>query len=380
MFARRFSWPALALALLAPLGARSQVSLSIHLGPPALPVYVQPVNPGQGYLWTPGYWRWSAEDADYYWVPGTWVLPPTVGLLWTPGYWAYVDNGYQWRIGYWADRVGFYGGLNYGHGYFGTGYQGGRWDRGVFRYNITVNNIDRRVIRNVYRTTIVRPVAVTRVSFNGGPGGVRREPNAAERVVQLERHVDATPNQVEHEKAALKMPIQRATINHGTPQIAATRQPSAFDGKDVVRARETPAAARQRAEPAADRPNGAKAPAATRPMPAASAGRPVERVERPTDRVDKPAPAAQPHKADAPGPAMQPHKADAPTPAMPARKPEAPTPAAQSHRPEAPAAQPQRPESPGAQPARDTPRQPEPKDRNGAPNDNKGKNRPNDER
>jgi predicted patatin/cPLA2 family phospholipase len=27
-------------------------------------------------------------DEDYYWVPGTWVLPPEVGLRWTPPYWA----------------------------------------------------------------------------------------------------------------------------------------------------------------------------------------------------------------------------------------------------------------------------------------------------
>jgi hypothetical protein len=29
--------------------------------------------------------------------------------------------------GYWGLGVGFYGGINYGFGYFGHGYEGGRW-------------------------------------------------------------------------------------------------------------------------------------------------------------------------------------------------------------------------------------------------------------
>src|ERR1700760_536369 len=41
--------------------------------PLPLPEYEQPVCPGDGYLWTPGYWRWYA--GGYYWVPGTWVQP-----------------------------------------------------------------------------------------------------------------------------------------------------------------------------------------------------------------------------------------------------------------------------------------------------------------
>jgi len=81
--------PALTLALLAPWTAWPQVSLSINIGPPPLPVYVQPPVPGEGYLWTPGYWGWSPSDGDYYWVPGTWVLAPRPGYLWTPGYWGF---------------------------------------------------------------------------------------------------------------------------------------------------------------------------------------------------------------------------------------------------------------------------------------------------
>jgi hypothetical protein len=28
---------------------------------------VQPICPGEGYIWTPGYWAWDGDD--YYWVP-----------------------------------------------------------------------------------------------------------------------------------------------------------------------------------------------------------------------------------------------------------------------------------------------------------------------
>ncbi len=66
------------LLLLSPLLAFGQISLSISVGvpPPALPVYEQPAIPGDGYIWTPGYWAWGDDIQDYYWVPGTWILAP----------------------------------------------------------------------------------------------------------------------------------------------------------------------------------------------------------------------------------------------------------------------------------------------------------------
>lgn len=33
----------------------AQVRVSITIAPPALPVYEQPLCPGEGYLWVPGY-------------------------------------------------------------------------------------------------------------------------------------------------------------------------------------------------------------------------------------------------------------------------------------------------------------------------------------
>src|SRR5262249_20289954 len=76
-----------------------------------------------GYIWTPGYWAYG--DDGFFWVPGTWVLIPEPGLLWTPGYWGWDDGGfYVFHDGYWGLHVGFYGGIDYGFGYVGFGYQG----------------------------------------------------------------------------------------------------------------------------------------------------------------------------------------------------------------------------------------------------------------
>ena len=230
-----FAPSALLLALLAPLSAMSEISVAINIGPPPLPVYVQPPVPGNGYLWTPGYWGWSGPENDYYWVPGTWVLPPTVGVLWTPGYWGFYGGGYRWRTGYWGPRVGFYGGIAYGHGYTGNGYQGGRWERGAFHYNTSVNNVDKVIVRNVYNTTIVNNYNVKRVSFNGGPDGIKAEPTAKERKEQQAKHVDPTPNQVQHERTAMATPSQKASVNRGSPPVGATSKPSEFDGQDKNR-------------------------------------------------------------------------------------------------------------------------------------------------
>ncbi|MGH8276885.1 MAG: hypothetical protein ACRETH_09340, partial [Steroidobacteraceae bacterium] len=108
--------------------------------PPPLPVYEQPPCPEEGYIWTPGLWRWGVEG--YFWVPGTWVAPPQPGMLWTPGYWEVVDVGYRFHHGYWGSHVGYYGGINYGGGYSGAGYVGGRWVNNRFQYNTAVSNVN----------------------------------------------------------------------------------------------------------------------------------------------------------------------------------------------------------------------------------------------
>lgn len=232
-----------ALMMLSPLAASSQVSVVVAIRPPPpLPVYVQPPVPAPGYLWTPGYWGWSVLDGDYYWVPGTWVLAPMPGYLWTPGYWGYYGGSYRWNAGYWGTYVGFYGGINYGFGYVGSGYQGGRWKRGVFQYNQAVNNVNTTVVRNVYNTKVVNVTNVTnvtnvnRVSFNGGSDGVNARPTRHEEKVKLAKHLEPTPDQLKHEDTASKATTQKASVNRGVPQVAATPRPAELDAPGAARA------------------------------------------------------------------------------------------------------------------------------------------------
>ena len=105
--------------------AAAQIAISVQIEPPALPEYDQPALPEPGYIWTPGYWAYD-NDEGYYWIPGTWVEPPQPNLLWTPAYWGWSDGNYVFHDGYWGPHVGFYGGVNYGFGYGGDGYEGDR--------------------------------------------------------------------------------------------------------------------------------------------------------------------------------------------------------------------------------------------------------------
>ena len=108
--------------------------------PPPFPAdaYDQPPMPGDGYVWTPGYWGWNG---GWNWIPGAWAYPPYVGALWTPGYWGWAGGYYGWYPGYWGLTVGFYGGIYYGCGYWGRGFYGGRWDHGHYYNNRNANNI-----------------------------------------------------------------------------------------------------------------------------------------------------------------------------------------------------------------------------------------------
>jgi hypothetical protein len=215
------------LVLLISSASFAQVGITVSFGPPALPVYEQPICPGDGYLWVPGYWAWDPDFADYYWVPGTWVLAPEVGYLWTPGWWGWGGSGFLFHDGYWGPHVGFYGGIVYGFGYFGVGFEGGRWDGGHFFYNRAVNNVNVTVIHNTYITQI-NNVTVNHVSYNGGQGGIDARPTAGELAAEHERHIPPVAAQEQHIQAARSNPALRASANQGRPPIAATARPAEF--------------------------------------------------------------------------------------------------------------------------------------------------------
>jgi hypothetical protein len=230
--------PALALAALPALSSAAVfVGVSVNFAPPALPVYVQPPCPQPGYLWSPGYWAWDADGGDYYWVPGTWVLPPQVGFLWTPGYWGWADGAYLWHAGYWGSQVGFYGGVNYGFGYDGAGYEGGYWRGRQFMYNRAVVRVGPNFGNNVYSRPDAYRGGYAHVSFNGGPGGVVAHASRAQMAAAHEHHVAFTPVQQRQEHLAASNRSLRADYNHGRPSIAATARPGAFRGSGVSAAR-----------------------------------------------------------------------------------------------------------------------------------------------
>jgi hypothetical protein len=217
----------------------AQIGISVSFGPPALPVYEQPICPGDGYIWTPGYWAWNPDDEDYYWVPGTWVLAPEVGYLWTPPWWGWSGGVFLFHEGYWGPHIGFYGGVNYGFGYFGHGFEGGRWDHDHFYYNRSVTNVDVVNVHNVYNTTVINNnVTINRVSYNGGPGGIEARPGREDEMAEHERHIGPVSSQTQHIEQARGNRELRASVNQGKPSIAATGRPGEFSGRGVVASRE----------------------------------------------------------------------------------------------------------------------------------------------
>ena len=225
-------------------GASAQLSIFVSFAPPPLPVYEQPYCPGDGYLWIPGYWAYDDYEEDYYWVPGTWVEPPFIGGLWTPGYWGWGDGVYLFHRGYWGRHVGFYGGIDYGYGYGGRGYEGGYWRGGGFYYNRNVNRVSGN-IRNVYNRTVINNTTIInnrRTSFNGGPHGTNARATSQERGWEREQRHGPVAAQLQQRSMASRMPSMRASANHGAPPIAATARAGDFRGHDAVAAHGAPAA------------------------------------------------------------------------------------------------------------------------------------------
>jgi hypothetical protein len=297
------------------------VAVTAQEAPPPLPDYEQPPAPADGYLWTPGYWGYGG--GGYYWVPGTWVQPPTVGVLWTPGYWGFAAGVYGFHAGYWGPHVGFYGGVNYGFGYVGVGFAGGRWDGGHFAYNTAVSNVNVTVIHNTYNQTVINNnVTVNRTSFNGGAGGVVAAPTPQERAAASEPHTPPTPAQTAHVQAASQNPALSAKANGGHPAIAATARPGAFTGPGVVGARGT-------TPPAAARPQGANE--LSHQPNAPETARPAAEPPRPTPEADVARPAATPPPVSKPAVTTPVNKPAATKPAV--TKPAATKPAVTKPKP-----------------------------------------------
>jgi hypothetical protein len=250
--------------------------------PPPLQSEAQPPCADDGDLWTPGYWAWGG--GGYYWVPGAWVPPPRVGVFWTPGYWGFAGAVYVFHPGYWAPHIGYYGGINYGFGYAGVGFSGGRWLGNSFAYNRAVNNLNSSVIRNTYDEAPIANANLSRVSYNGGPGGVAASPTAVERAVASEPHIPSTPAQRQYVQQAAATPALVARTNV-RPAAATVHKPVPSNAQRAVTHGPVAATAGVHAGASAEAPNAAPhtkdAPVQPAPAPKVTSTAPTK-PQRPT--------------------------------------------------------------------------------------------------
>jgi hypothetical protein len=216
------------------LNASSGSTVTSVATPPSLPAEDQPPLSQDGYLWTPGYWYW--RNQAYLWVPGAWMRPPQAGFLWTPAYWGFAGTAYVFHPGHWGSTVGFYGGINYGHGYFGNGYAGGHWSGNSFAYNSTVNHVDPAVAHHTYAESVPGQGSRGVLSYTGGQRSgdsarsVSQHPSPA-RVVNkpetrttVERTSEAEPAPTKANRPAMiantPAPSVPPKANHNTPTRA----------------------------------------------------------------------------------------------------------------------------------------------------------------
>jgi hypothetical protein len=153
-----------------------------------------------------------------------------MGALWTPGYWGFYGGRYSFYPGYWGLHIGFYGGINYGFGYVGFGYEGGYWNSGRFFYNRVYNRLDTRVVHNVYSYNAgSRARILSRSSFNGGSRGVQVRPRPSEAAAVREPTAPRMSTQVQHAQSYAANRGQLATQNHGRPTTPAVSRPIPAD-------------------------------------------------------------------------------------------------------------------------------------------------------
>ncbi len=300
---RSARWLLLALLIsVVPASSYAGVFISVGFAPPVLPVYVQPVCPEPGLMWSPGYWAYG-EDG-YYWVPGAWVPAPYEGALWTPPYWGWSNGLYVFHEGYWGMHVGYYGGVNYGFGYMGIGFAGGEWRGREFAYNTAVMRVNTTVIHNTYvNETIVHnnTIVNNHVAYSGGPGGIQHAPTPQEQQAMHEAHVAPTSFQQQHIQAARVDHASYFKANNGHPQNLAAARP--------LPAEHRPAPAMATSN------NGNRAAQNARPMQNVNQGLRPENRSAPTSSYSaRPAQGAQPQSRPAPQFRPEPQSRPAPQP------------------------------------------------------------------
>jgi hypothetical protein len=89
-------------AAVASLTVPAFAQVYVNVAPPAPISEAQPVSPGSGYTWVPGFYRW--DGSQYVWTHGHWMRPPQSGQVWVPGHWVESPHGrWHWRDGHWRN-------------------------------------------------------------------------------------------------------------------------------------------------------------------------------------------------------------------------------------------------------------------------------------
>jgi WXXGXW repeat (2 copies) len=77
----------------------SQIHVYIGRTPPPLRYEARPAMPGQGYIWTEGYW--GVQNGRYVWVRGNWQRPPYDGAYYSHPHYDHYQQGWQFHEGHW---------------------------------------------------------------------------------------------------------------------------------------------------------------------------------------------------------------------------------------------------------------------------------------
>jgi len=129
-----------------------------------------------------------------------------------------------------APTVGYYVGIEYGFGYTGDGYHGGYWRDHQFVYNRVVNDLG-NVNVPTYANQVFAPA--NHISYNGGRDGTTAQPTPAQLASTRERHISPTPEQIQNQQTASRIPTQMYSENKGAPPITAVARANDFRGADT---------------------------------------------------------------------------------------------------------------------------------------------------
>jgi hypothetical protein len=75
------------------------VAEPVWAAPPPLRTEILPPARGRGWVWAPGYWRWTGRT--YIWIEGRW-LPPRRGYQYIPAHWERIRGAWLFIPARWT--------------------------------------------------------------------------------------------------------------------------------------------------------------------------------------------------------------------------------------------------------------------------------------